>query len=218
MNKQTIFRLLVAGIICVVGLQTTRSQQLQASLSHYSTDDGLCSNAVSGIYQDDFGYLWIATWNGFSRFDGYDFFNYRTGNASHIKNLHNRILDMVIDAAQNVWLRMYDGRVFVLNRQTDTVINPFDGYAGYEEFRTATPLICTSSGEVLVSIVGSGLYILRLDRNGLKTDQVTTGGLTITSMAEGYQSDVWLGTNKGIHRLNRSNLSVEQSGLLLDQH
>nr|MCR4582321.1 hypothetical protein [Prevotella sp.] len=47
---------------------------------------------------------------------------------------------------------------------------------------------------------------------------VTTGGLTITSMAEGYQSDVWLGTNKGIHRLNRSNLSVEQSGLLLDQH
>ena len=36
-------------------------------------------------------------------------------------------------------------------------------------------------------------------------------------MAEGYQSDIWLGTNAGIHRLDRSNMSIERKAILPDQ-
>ena len=50
--------------------QDARAQQLQASLSHYSTDNGLPSDAIASLHSDDFGYVWIATWNGVSRFDG----------------------------------------------------------------------------------------------------------------------------------------------------
>ena len=198
--------------------QTVLAQQLQASRSHLSTEDGLCSNAVSMISQDDLGFIWIATWNGLSRFDGYEFYNYKTGNSSHIKNLHNRILDIVIDQSQNVWMHMYDDRVFVLNRHTDQIINPFEGYSGYEEFRTYSPLLVTSSGEVLVSIAGNNLYMMTLDRRGLKSEKMTAGELSITSMAEGYQSDIWLGTNQGIHRLDRNNLALENKAILPDQH
>ena len=204
----------IIGIIATVCCQTASAQQLQASLSHYSTENGLTSNAIAYICQDDYGYIWLATWNGLSRFDGYDFYNYKTGNGSGIKHLHNRILDLAIDQSQNVWMRMYDGRVFVMNRTTDQIMNPFEGEAGYEEFRTNYPIIVTSTGDVLVPIDGAGLYILRLDRRGLKKDQITTGGLTITSMAEGYENDIWLGTNKGIHRLDRSNLSLESNAIL----
>ncbi|MDY5767629.1 MAG: two-component regulator propeller domain-containing protein, partial [Alloprevotella sp.] len=100
------------------------SQQFQASLSHYSTENGLCSNAVSDIKQDGYGYIWIATWNGLSRFDGFNFFNYKTGGQSRVPLLHNRISDLTIDGMQNVWMRMYDGRVFMLDRSTDRIINP----------------------------------------------------------------------------------------------
>ena len=196
---------------------TADAQLLQASRSHYSTEDGLASNAISYLTQDDYGYLWIATWNGLSRFDGYDFYNYKTGNSSRIKNLHNRIFDLAVDQGQNVWMRMYDSRVFVIDRTTDRIINPFEGYAGYEEFKSSEPLLVTSTGDVLASINGSGLYILRLDRNGIKSDQVSTSGLTISGMAEGYQSDIWLGTNKGIHRLDRGNLMLEQAAILPDE-
>lgn len=204
----------IIGIITLVCCQTTNAQQVQATLSHYSTDDGLASNAIAGIYQDDYGFIWMATWNGLSRFDGFNFYNYKTGNSSGIKNLHNRILDLSIDQMQNVWMRMYDGRVFVMNRAIDKIINPFEGENGYEEFRTNYPIIVTSTGDVLVTIEGAGLYILRLDRRGLKVEQATTGGLTITSMAEGYENDIWLGTDKGIHRLDRSNLSLESDAIL----
>ena len=204
----------IIGIITLVCCQTANAQQVQATLSHYSTDDGLASNAIAGIYQDDYGFIWMATWNGLSRFDGFNFYNYKTGNSSGIKNLHNRILDLSIDQMQNVWMRMYDGRVFVMNRAIDKIINPFEGENGYEEFRTNYPIIVTSTGDVLVTIEGAGLYILRLDRRGLKVEQATTGGLTITSMAEGYENDIWLGTDKGIHRLDRSNLSLESDAIL----
>jgi len=205
---------LIIGITALACCQTVHAQQVQATLSHYSTDNGLASNAIAGIYQDDYGFIWMATWNGLSRFDGFNFYNYKTGNSSGIKNLHNRILDLAIDQMQNVWMRMYDGRVFVMNRTTDKIINPFEGEAGYEEFRTNYPIIVTSTGDVLVTIEGAGLYILRLDRRGLKVDQATTGGLTITSMAEGYENDIWLGTDKGIHRLDRSNLTLESKAIL----
>ena len=101
------------------GSLTVRSQELRAVLSHYSAEDGMTSNTISDIKTDTYGFIWIASWNGFSRFDGYEFYNYPTGNASGIPLMHNRIAELCIDNGQNVWLRMYDGRVFVLTgRQT----------------------------------------------------------------------------------------------------
>ena len=163
------YRLLLLSAALALINPSVSAQQLRATRSHFSTEDGLCSNAVSMISQDDLGFIWIATWNGLSRYDGYHFYNYKTGNSSNIKNLHNRILDIVIDQSQNVWMHMYDGRVFVLNRHTDQIINPFKGFDGYEEYRTNSPLLVTSQGEVLVSIEGHGLFILSLDRRGLKS-------------------------------------------------
>lgn len=203
--------------ILVLACISASAQQIRATRSHYSTEDGLCSNVISGLAQDDFGYIWIATWNGLSRFDGYHFFNYKTGNGSGIKNLHNRIDDMVIDQSQNIWLEMYDHRVFVLDRHTDRFINPFEGVEGSEEFRTNSPLLVTSTGDVLVSIEGSGLYILALNRDGLKCDKVAIDNLSITSMAEGYQGDIWLGTSDGIHRLDKGNLTLEGNSVLPEE-
>ena len=219
MNYYRYYKLLLLSAVLTLSCQTVSAQQLQASRQHLSTEDGLCSNAVSMICQDDLGFIWLATWNGLSRFDGYEFYNYKTGNSSHIKNLHNRILDIVIDQSQNVWMHMYDDRVFVLNRNTDQIINPLEGYDGFEEYRTNAPLLVTSSGEVLVSIAGNKtIYIMSLDRRGLKSEKMAAGELIITSMAEGYQSDIWLGTNQGIHRLDRRNLSLEKKAILPEQH
>ena len=195
-------------------VQTVDAQQIQATRSHLSAEDGLVSNAVSGIFQDDLGYLWIATWNGLSRYDGYHFYNYKTGNASRIKNLHNRILDMVIDQSQNVWMRMYDGRVFVLDRKKDQFINPFEDLSGNEDFKTDIPLLVTSWGDVLVSIGLGKLYLMRLDKNGLSCKSVSTGGAIILSMTEGYMDDILLGTDKGVRHLNHRSLTIDKKAIL----
>jgi len=76
-------RIIILSIL-VIACISASAQQIKATRSHYSTSDGLCSNVISGLAQDDYGYIWIATWNGLSRFDGYHFFNYKTGNGSGI--------------------------------------------------------------------------------------------------------------------------------------
>ena len=46
------------------------------SFKQYTTDDGLASPEVFYILQDKEGYIWIATDNGISRFNGYEFKNF----------------------------------------------------------------------------------------------------------------------------------------------
>ena len=217
MIHRNILRILIGCTLLLGVVQTVDAQLFQATRSHLSAEDGLVSNAVSGIYQDDLGYLWITTWNGLSRYDGYHFYNYRTGNASRINHLHNRILDLVIDQSQNVWMRMYDGRVFVLDRTKDQFINPFEGISGNEDFKTDIPLMVTSWGEVLVSIGLGQLYLMRLDKNGLKSRTISTGGAIILSMAEGTKDDILLGTDKGVRHLNQRSLTIDKKVLLEEE-
>lgn len=199
--------------------QDLRAQPLQASLSHYSTDNGLPSNAVVSIHNDDYGYIWVATWNGVARFDGYNFFNYKTGISSGIRGLHNRANSMTIDQMQNIWLKMYDGRVFVINRKTDCIEDPLEGISGHDAFHVDyffNPYV-TSNGDVLIYYSDIGLYKLRLDRNGLKQELISTGNLTVKCIVEGYHNDLWVGTNEGVHRIDMSNLSLERKGYFLDE-
>ena len=192
---------------------------MRASLSHYSTENGLPSNTISKLRIDSYGYIWLGTWNGLSRFDGYHFYNYKTGIASGIRGMHNRIDDIIVDQAQNIWLKMYDGRLFVLNRYSDCIEDPLQGINNHDNFHIDyffTPFV-TTTGDVLVSFGKEGLYKFRLNRNGLQRHLITTGSMTVNCIVEGYHNDIWVGTDQGVHRINMPNLSVERNGLFTDE-
>lgn len=217
----TIIRRLISLLLLTTalagGLERLHAQTLQASLSHFSTDDGMKSNAIAKIVQDDYGYIWLATWNGISRFDGFHFYNYQTGNGSHIPNLHNRILDLSIDYSQNIWMRMYDGRVFVIDRLRDRIVNPFENVSNSEEYRASFPLFASSAGDIYIPVKGVGLYKMRKTGDKVDAQLITTIDLNVTCIAEGYHNDIWLGTDKGVHRVDISNLSVERKAIFEDE-
>ena len=210
------FRIIAILLMLAVAMPSD-AQHLEARLSHYSTANGLSSNSIAEMKQDDYGYLWLATWNGLSRFDGTNFCNYRTGAASRIPHLHNRVKTLAIDTRQNVWMRMYDNRVFVLKRSEDRIINPFSGIEGGDDFFTTNDIAVTSAGYVIVDIKGKGLYRMQLTDEGISHKLITTGDYQISSIVEGYHDDIWVGTDKGVHRLDITNLTVERKGYFLDE-
>ncbi|HVS81259.1 MAG TPA: two-component regulator propeller domain-containing protein, partial [Pyrinomonadaceae bacterium] len=69
--------LVAAWCLALVFLHCAPSVSAQKlSLRHYDVADGLAHSTVQAIHQDAKGYLWFATGEGLSRFDGYRFTNY----------------------------------------------------------------------------------------------------------------------------------------------
>lgn len=66
----------------------------------YSLEDGLPQSQVSDICQDRFGYLWIATETGLSRFDGLDFKNFSTDDGLP----DNEIDKLYLDSRNKLWI------------------------------------------------------------------------------------------------------------------
>jgi ligand-binding sensor domain-containing protein/signal transduction histidine kinase len=64
---------LVMGLALL--LPTLPAQRLPVRF--YTVNDGLPHNAINDILRDSHGFLWFSTPNGLSRFDGYEFTNYR---------------------------------------------------------------------------------------------------------------------------------------------
>ena len=192
---------------------------MQASLAHYSTENGLPSNAISSITSDDYGYVWISTWNGMVRFDGYNFYTYKTGIASGIKGMHNRIIRATIDQRQNVWMKMYDGRFFVIDRQTDCIIDPFKGVSGHEQFSADyfTITFVAANGDVYIPFNDGVFYKVKCDKSGYHPQQISTNGMTVKCLVGGYRDDVWAGTDHGLHRIDQSYNTLEQKGIMLDE-
>ncbi len=103
--------------VIVLSVNTALSQTF--SKKTFTTDNGLSHNFVQHIAQDKTGFLWISTWDGISRFDGYEFKNYY-----HKPNDSTTVPFFVVDKAvvdrsNNVWVMCMERSVVVYNRNKD---------------------------------------------------------------------------------------------------
>ncbi|MFC2138396.1 two-component regulator propeller domain-containing protein [Bacteroidota bacterium] len=90
---------------------------------NYSVENGLANNEVNAFCQDNDGYIWIATSDGLSKFDGYTFTNYITDIKDSLSISNNLVKCLLIDHDGNLWAGTQDG----LNRY----IKEIDGFENY---------------------------------------------------------------------------------------
>ena len=82
----------------------TAQDARQYSFKHFSTLNGLVSNAVNSVAQDADGYMWIATTNGLQRYDGNSFLTFKgiEGKAGALPSTN--IIALYTDRAKKLWL------------------------------------------------------------------------------------------------------------------
>jgi ligand-binding sensor domain-containing protein len=70
----------------------------------YTTENGLCHNSIMSIAQDSSGFLWLGTWDGLSRFDGYDFRNYHHDPNDSSSIPFFSVQNLLVDRNNNLWV------------------------------------------------------------------------------------------------------------------
>ena len=125
----TAFIYLFTGLIAPVLAQ----QQIFKS---YTVNDGLISNSIRRVFQDSKGFLWIATWEGLSKYDGHAFTNYSTANGLS----HNLVNDFYESKDGLLYVALNNGNIDIIKdnkvirnlASPTTVVNRFINAARHQ--------------------------------------------------------------------------------------
>ncbi|MEF8811231.1 MAG: two-component regulator propeller domain-containing protein [Bacteroidales bacterium] len=172
-------------------------------------DDGLVGVTVTDIYQDHQGFIWLATDNGLSRFDGYEFRNYQP-KPDDPGSLHSGYIRSIYEDHQNLlWIgtnrtlerfnrhneefelmfSVPDDEVYVSKMYEDTEHNLWIGTHSHGLLRYKPRKDTVVSSEV----------------NSWYADDIQVI-YDITEDDEGY---LWLATTNGIYKLDIENHTSE---------
>ncbi|UXX78109.1 ATP-binding protein [Reichenbachiella carrageenanivorans] len=96
--------------LSIVGIEVV-AQPLDAKLTstqNLSISDGLAHNGVTDIYEDSRGFVWVATYDGLNRYDGYEFRKYKnTLDEDYL--ISNRVRALNEDKRGKLWIGTDDG-------------------------------------------------------------------------------------------------------------
>ena len=79
------------------------------SIRHFTESDGLPQSLITCVMQDSKGYIWISSWNGLSRYDGYSFSNFKARQGDNCPLVTNRILFIREVAGGDILCKCPDG-------------------------------------------------------------------------------------------------------------
>ncbi|MGY5353369.1 hybrid sensor histidine kinase/response regulator transcription factor [Wenyingzhuangia sp. IMCC45467] len=89
--------------IFLVGLFSVTAQQIK--FEHYNDKDGLSHNSVRHLVQDNQGFLWLGTFSGLNRFDGYQFKSYLSSSFEENNIYNDDITGLEFDESTNsLWI------------------------------------------------------------------------------------------------------------------
>jgi diguanylate cyclase (GGDEF)-like protein len=135
-------------------------------VKQWNLQNGLPSQSISSIVQDNHGYIWLGTQFGVSRFDGHKFTNFTTQNTTFLQS--NAIHKLIIDKHGMLWIGTRRG-LHRLNPQTLEA----------QSFFTPSPvrdLLEDYDGGIWIA--SNGLYYVSYDSQMMKNRKGTLPALS----------------------------------------
>jgi len=110
-------------ISCILVISLFRLDAQLIPFQNYTVKNGLPSNTIYDIEQDQKGYLWFATQTGAVKFDGYNFHAYTINEGLP----DNNISDIFIDRTNRIWLATENGGLAVIDKKKLRLYNEANG-------------------------------------------------------------------------------------------
>jgi ligand-binding sensor domain-containing protein len=90
-------------------LTSNAYSQQEIKFKHLNTNHGLSQSFVLSIAQDKKGFMWIATYGGLNKYDGYKFTAYHHNVADSTSLRNNRIRALLADSKGRLWIGTESG-------------------------------------------------------------------------------------------------------------
>lgn len=177
-------------VVCALD---TLSQTIE--FEHYNDRDGLSHNSVRHIVQDDRGFLWLGTFNGLNRFDGFQFRNFLSN--EEVKNTipDDDITAIKLDSATNsLWIGTRKGLSRLdLETQTFTTFASEDGNPNSLPDEEIRAVFIDRFGRVWVGTKDAGLYLFEPEE-GSFTKVPLEGFVYVKEIVEDHAGNIWVGS------------------------
>ena len=171
-------RLAALLVAAVLGVPVLCAGQ-QVGLRRYTTADGLPHNSVTRIFQDSRGFVWIATVDGVSRFDGHAFRNYGAPDG-----LPRAVITRIGETGGMLWFATRSGQIV---RANDSPAGP----AFLPEHSAVPP-----GGGARVDVPSRLHGLIFEDRERATAPLVVRGtSAAVSDLLEDAHGNVWIGTS-----------------------
>ena len=185
--------------------------QQNFSVEHFLVEDGLPHNTISQIIQDKKGFIWLATFNGLSKYDGYTFQNFKPQSSDKVLMKNNRIDKISEDEYGRIWIQSNSNKAntYCFDPKNETFWStelipdlPKEGFV-HSSVKTSKSglvwLLSETDGCILVdSSFNAKVYSKRLN---------TLNASAVHSVYEDAQKNSWLLTNNGLTLLTKNKLN-----------
>lgn len=96
-------------LTCLAWNSICLAQSEKPNIKYLGVADGLSNNVVNSLYLDRFGFMWMGTYDGLNRYDGYDFkiFRNKWGNDNSL--IYNHITALSGDSKDRIWIGTQKG-------------------------------------------------------------------------------------------------------------
>lgn len=188
------------------GLNKLNYQKQDFNFLSHSTDndDGLSSGKVETIFEDNLGNIWIGVYNG-----GLDKYNPEIGKLIHYRydkndptSISNDIFTSIFqDSRDRIWITTNEG-INIYQPDTDSFMRLENKFISDKKITPAyTRIIEDEQQNIWLGTYFNGLLKLDLDFNNFKLYDNVSDKL-IRAILERSDGDLWIGTNRGLNKLN----------------
>lgn len=167
-----------------------------------STENGLSSNVTSTIVQDRYGFIWIGTLDGLSRFDGYKMHHFQSRKGDHSLSFSN--ITALLEDGDKLWVGTWDGLNIIDIKSFRT--EEIDTGAA----RVIRALYKDRGGDVWVG-TSEGVMIIDKERKAIRRITASDSNLSHNMIRSFYQSadgDMWIGTYDGLNRYSNGEITT----------
>ncbi|NDV80393.1 hybrid sensor histidine kinase/response regulator transcription factor [Bacteroides sp. 51] len=174
-------------------------------INEYTIKDGLAQSIVTGLLQDKKGFMWLSTWDGLNKFDGYTFKKYKSMPGDGSTLINNRLQSIAESQYNDIWCLTYLSRVYLFDSGTEKFIDVL-GPLETERQQAYVARKIRSLAKGVAWILCDNGYCFRIDEKEIKqgagitiysTFNNTIKGENVYNVYQDADGDEWVLTNKG---------------------